>query len=173
MTEEQHVIRLLDQAIDHYDNFTPMSSRRHLPQIPTQMSTTTMSTNENSHSTSSRSAIEDLFEVFENNAEFLTMGKRLLNKKRKLEQLRAQLNLPETLTSEDTVKLLQLRERLKAKRRLRKHRWFFDLEKTKNDFLFSNCFYRTRKEHDDHSKTIDQYAGFNTCCSVCSKSRKR
>lgn len=74
-----------------------------------------MSTNENSHS-----AIEDLFEVFENNAEFITMGKRLLNKKRKLEQLRAQLNLPETLTSEDTVKLSQLRERLKAKRRLRK-----------------------------------------------------
>jgi hypothetical protein len=91
-----------------------MSSRRNLPQIPTQ-STPTILTNENSHS-----AIEDLFEVFENNAEFITMGKRLLNKKRKLEQLRAQLNLPENLTSEDTVKLLQLRERLKAKRRLRK-----------------------------------------------------
>lgn len=115
MAEEQHVIRLLDQAIDHYDNFGTMSSRRHLPQVPTQITTTTLSTNENSHS-----AIEDLFEVFENNAEFITMGKRLLNKKRKLEQLRAQLNLPETLTSEDTVKLSQLRERLKAKRRLRK-----------------------------------------------------
>ncbi len=105
---------MLDQAIDHYDNSSIMSSRRNLPQIPTQ-STPTILTNENSHS-----AIEDLFEVFENNAEFITMGKRLLNKKRKLEQLRAQLNLPENLTSEDTVKLLQLRERLKAKRRLRK-----------------------------------------------------
>jgi hypothetical protein len=96
-----------------------MSSKRNLPQIPTQ-STPTNLINENSQ-LSSRSAIEDLFEVFENNAEFITMGKRLLNKKRKLEQLRAQLNLPENLTNEDTVKLLQLRERLKAKRRLRKY----------------------------------------------------
>jgi hypothetical protein len=95
-----------------------MSSRRYLPQIPTQ-STPKKLANDNLQ-LSSRSAIEDLFQVFENNAEFITMGKRLLNKKRKLEQLRAQLNLPEDLTNEDTVKLLQLRERLKAKRRLRK-----------------------------------------------------
>lgn len=94
-----------------------MSSRRYLPQLPTQ-STPILLSNENSQ-VSSRSAIEDLFQVFENNAEFITMGKRLLNKKRKLEQLRAQLNLPEDLANEDTVKLLQLRERLKAKRRLR------------------------------------------------------
>ncbi len=95
-----------------------MSSRRYLPQIPTQ-STPIMLINNKAHG-SSRSAIEDLFQVFENNAEFITKGKRLLNKKRKLEQLRAQLNLPEDLTHEDTMKLLQLRERLKAKRRLRK-----------------------------------------------------
>lgn len=67
----------------------------------------------------SRSAIEDLFQVFENNPEFITKGKRLLNKKRKLEQLRAQLNMPEQLTSEDRIKLFELRERLRAKRRLR------------------------------------------------------
>ncbi len=109
---------MLDQTIDHYDNSNTMSSRRYLPQIPTQ-STPKKLANDNSQ-LSSRSAIEDLFQVFENNAEFITMGKRLLNKKRKLEQLRAQLNLPEDLTNEDTVKLLQLRERLKAKRRLRK-----------------------------------------------------
>ena len=96
-----------------------MSSRRNLPQIPAQPTPNNLN-NENSQ-LAPRSAIEDLFEVFENNAEFITMGKRLLNKKRKLEQLRAQLNLPETLTNEDTVKLLQLRERLKAKRRLRKY----------------------------------------------------
>lgn len=94
-----------------------MSSRRNLPPVPTQPTKSNLS---NNHSQlNSRSAIEDLFNVFENNAEFITMGKRLLNKKRKLEQLRAQLNLPEDLSSEDTVKLLQLRERLKAKRRLR------------------------------------------------------
>lgn len=43
-----------------------------------------------------------------------------MNKKRKLEQLRAQLNLPDDLTDEETIKLQLLRERLKAKRRLRK-----------------------------------------------------
>lgn len=69
--------------------------------------------------TNARSAIEDLFHVFENDAEFITMGKRLLNKKRKLEQLRAQLNIPQDLTAEDAVKLLQIRERLRAKRKLR------------------------------------------------------
>ena len=91
-----------------------MSSRRNLPPVPTQLNLS------NSHSQfNSRSAIEDLFDVFENDTEFITMGKRLLNKKRKLEQLRAHLNLPENLSNEDTVKLLQLRERLKAKRRLR------------------------------------------------------
>jgi len=95
-----------------------MNSRRYLPQIPSSQSAT-MSTNNHSQ-LSSRSAIEDLFQVFENNAEFITMGKRLLNKKRKLEQLRAQLNLPEDLTTEDTMKLLQIRERLRAKRKLRK-----------------------------------------------------
>jgi hypothetical protein len=89
-----------------------MSSKRYLPQVPFQTT--------NQSQLTSRSAIEDLFEVFENNAEFITLGKRLLNKKRKLEQLRAQLNLPDQLTNEDTVKLLKLRERLKAKRRLRK-----------------------------------------------------
>ena len=93
-----------------------MSSKRYLPQVPSQ---TTMTTT-NQSQFESRSAIEDLFDVFENNPEFITMGKRLLNKKRKLEQLRAQLNLPDQLTNEDTVKLLKLRERLKAKRRLRK-----------------------------------------------------
>ncbi|CAF2336069.1 unnamed protein product [Rotaria sp. Silwood2] len=92
-----------------------MSTRRYLPQIPSQ-STATL-TNDYSQ-LGSHSAIEDLFQIFENNADFITRGKRLLNKKRKLEQLRAQLNLPEDLTNEDTVKLLQLRERLKAKRRL-------------------------------------------------------
>ncbi len=94
-----------------------MNSRRYLPQIPSSQSAI-MSTNNHSQ-LSSRSAIEDLFQVFENNAEFITMGKRLLNKKRKLEQLRAQLNLPEDLTTEDTMKLLQIRERLRAKRKLR------------------------------------------------------
>lgn len=89
-----------------------MSSKRYLPQVPFQTT--------NQSQLTSRSAIEDLFDVFENNAEFITLGKRLLNKKRKLEQLRAQLNLPDQLTNEDTVKLLKLRERLKAKRRLRK-----------------------------------------------------
>lgn len=108
---------MLNQAIDHCDNLSIMSSRRYLPKVPNQ-SAQIMLTNENSQLTS-RSAIEDLFQVFENNPEFITRGKRLLNKKRKLEQLRAQLNLPEELTTEDTVKLLQLRERLKAKRRLR------------------------------------------------------
>ncbi|CAF3345077.1 unnamed protein product [Rotaria sp. Silwood1] len=92
-----------------------MSARRYLPQIPSQSAA--MSTNDQSQ-LSSHSAIEDLFQIFENNTEFITRGKRLLNKKRKLEQLRAQLNLPEDLTNEDTIKLLQLRERLKAKRRL-------------------------------------------------------
>ncbi|CAF3235917.1 unnamed protein product [Rotaria socialis] len=112
---DEHVLHLLDQAIDHHDNCNPMSTRRHLPQIPPQLGA--MPINDHSQ-VPTRSAIEDLFQIFENNAEFITMGKRLLNKKRKLEQLRAQLNLPDDLTSEDTVKLLQLRERLKAKRRL-------------------------------------------------------
>ncbi|CAF4000677.1 unnamed protein product [Rotaria magnacalcarata] len=112
---DEHVLHLLDQAIDHHDNCNPMSTRRYLPQIPSQSGA--MPINDHSQ-VPTRSAIEDLFQIFENNAEFITMGKRLLNKKRKLEQLRAQLNLPDDLTSEDTVKLLQLRERLKAKRRL-------------------------------------------------------
>lgn len=101
-----------------------MSSKRYLPQVPSQttMATITTTTTAATHPSqlTSRSAIEDLFHVFENSPEFITMGKRLLNKKRKLEQLRAQLNLPDQLTNEDTVKLLKLRERLKAKRRLRK-----------------------------------------------------
>jgi hypothetical protein len=136
---------LLDQAIDHHDDRGSMSSRRYLPQIPSQ-SVTTMSTN-NHIQLSSRSAIEDLFQVFENNAEFITMGKRLLNKKRKLEQLRAQLNLPEHLTNEDAIKLSQLRERLKAKRRLREYIYFiFVVHKNMRcSFSFSNCFYRTRE----------------------------
>ena len=93
-----------------------MNSRRNLPQVPSQSATMTI----NNHVLlSSRSAIEDLFHVFENDPEFITMGKRLLNKKRKLEQLRAQLNLPADLSTEDTVKLLQIRERLRAKRKLR------------------------------------------------------
>ncbi|CAF4521118.1 unnamed protein product [Rotaria sp. Silwood1] len=112
---DEHVLHLLDQAIDHHDNYNSMSARRYLPQIPSQSAA--MSTNDQSQ-LSSHSAIEDLFQIFENNTEFITRGKRLLNKKRKLEQLRAQLNLPEDLTNEDTIKLLQLRERLKAKRRL-------------------------------------------------------
>ena len=100
-----------------------MSSKRYLPQVPSQTTmtkTTTANAATNQPPFTSRSAIEDLFDVFENNPEFITMSKRLLNKKRKLEQLRAQLNLPDQLTNEDTVKLLKLRERLKAKRRLRK-----------------------------------------------------
>jgi hypothetical protein len=119
-----------------------MSSRRYLPQTPFQ-STSVILKNENSQ-LSSRSAIEDLFQVFENNPEFITRGKRLLNKKRKLEQLRAQLNLPEDLTHEDTIKLLQLRERLKAKRRLRKYIDFIFIIVIKDNeifFLFSNYFY--------------------------------
>ena len=94
-----------------------MTSKRHLPQIPGQ--TTRSSTNINAQ-LSTRSAVEDLFQVFENNTEFITRGKRLMNKKRKLEQLRAQLNLPDNLTDEETIKLQLLRERLKAKRQLRK-----------------------------------------------------
>ncbi len=133
---------MLDQAIDYYDNSSTMSSRRYLPQTPFQ-STSVILKNENSQ-LSSRSAIEDLFQVFENNPEFITRGKRLLNKKRKLEQLRAQLNLPEDLTHEDTIKLLQLRERLKAKRRLRKYIDFIFIIVIKDNeifFLFSNYFY--------------------------------
>lgn len=99
-----------------------MNTRRQLPEIPSQF--TTNSNNENSY-IAYRSAIEDLFEIFDDNDEFINAGKRLLNKKRKLEQLRAQLNLPNDLTNEDTVKLLQLRERLKAKRRLRSYIYYF------------------------------------------------
>lgn len=94
-----------------------MTTKRNLPQVPSQ--STSMLNNYNSQ-IPNHSAIEDLFHIFENNAEFITMGKRLLNKKRKLEQLRAHLNLPQNLSNEDTIKLFQLRERLKAKRRLRK-----------------------------------------------------
>ncbi|CAF3479645.1 unnamed protein product [Adineta steineri] len=108
---DEHVLRLLDQAIDQYDDTSSMNSRRYLPQIPSQPDTISVNNQ-------SRSAIEDLFQVFDNNADFITRGKRLLNKKRKLEQLRAQLNLPEDLTEEDTVKLAQIRERLRAKRKL-------------------------------------------------------
>ena len=103
-----------------------------------------MSTN-NHNQLSSRSAIEDLFQVFENNAEFITMGKRLLNKKRKLEQLRAQLNLPETLTNEDAVKLSQLRERLKAKRRLRKNIDFILINKEIVLFILATVFIEPEK----------------------------
>ena len=115
MTDE-HVLHLLDQAIDHNGDSNTMNSRRFLPQIPSQSAT--KNTNDYSQ-LSSHSTIEDLFRIFENNGEFIIMGKRLLNKKRKLEQLRAQLNLPENLTNDDTIKLLELRERLKARRRLR------------------------------------------------------
>ncbi|CAF0725358.1 unnamed protein product [Adineta ricciae] len=112
---DEHVLRLLDRAIDQHDDNSSMNSRRYLPQVPSQSATMTI----NNHVLlSSRSAIEDLFHVFENDPEFITMGKRLLNKKRKLEQLRAQLNLPADLSTEDTVKLLQIRERLRAKRKL-------------------------------------------------------
>jgi hypothetical protein len=93
-----------------------MNSKRYLPQVPSQTSMSTIAHDR----LSSRSAIEDLFQVFDNNPEFITMGKRLINKKRKLEQLRAQLNLPEELSIDDRTKLSQLRERLKARRQLRK-----------------------------------------------------
>ena len=113
MSVEQ-ILSLLDQAIDsHETQIEQMSSKRYLPQVPS-------STPNHEQASAARSAIEDLFHVFENDAEFITKGKRLLNKKRKLEQLRAQMNLPDRLSEEDSMKLLQLRERLKAKRRLRK-----------------------------------------------------
>lgn len=129
-----------------------MSSRRYLPQIPSHSITTTMSTNDHNQ-LSSRSAIEDLFQVFENNAEFITMGKRLLNKKRKLEQLRAQLNLPEKLTSEDAVKLSQLRERLKAKRRLRKDIYFIFVV-NKKLFHLATVFIEPEKPSMNKDSTI-------------------
>lgn len=97
----------LNQAITPTETHFEMSSKRYLPNVP------------NDSQISTRSAIEDLFQVFENDPEFISKGKRLLNKKRKLEQLRTQLNLPGNLTEEDSIKLFQLRERLKAKRRLR------------------------------------------------------
>ena len=106
---------MLDQAIDQHDNYNTMSSRRYLPSTPSPLPAVSV---DNHSQLLSHSAIEDLFQIFENNGEFIRMGKRLLNKKRKLEQLRAQLTLPENLTGEDALKLLQLRERLKAKRRL-------------------------------------------------------
>lgn len=113
-----------------------MTSKRFLPQVPS--SSTAISTNDHAQ-VSSRSAIEDLFQIFENNADFITRGKRLLNKKRKLEQLRAQLNLPEHLANEDKVKLLKLRERLKAKRRLRKSIYFITIVKEESNLSILIC----------------------------------
>ncbi|CAF1664400.1 unnamed protein product, partial [Didymodactylos carnosus] len=68
------------------------------------------------------SVIEDLLPLFENNPNFIILGKRLLNKKRKITYLRSQLNIPTELSPEDknNTKLVQLRQRLKAKRRLGK-----------------------------------------------------